>query len=200
MSYELEGRLFEACDCDVLCPCWVGEDPDPGVCKGTLAWHFDKGVIGGVDVSGLTLALLAYIPGNLHDGDWQVIAYVDDRASEAQEKALLDVFTGKLGGPVADLAGLVGEVVAVKRLPITYQMDRAEGTLRIGDEISVDSVRLTGAGGRTPQLVNNKLTSIPDSGNYIGKAKMYRVNAPELDIELELAGHNANQSPFRFVA
>ena len=27
-GYELEGSLLEVCSCDVLCPCWVGEDPD----------------------------------------------------------------------------------------------------------------------------------------------------------------------------
>jgi hypothetical protein len=32
--------------------------------------------------------------------------------------ALLKVYTGKLGGPIADIAKLVGEVVAVERVPI----------------------------------------------------------------------------------
>jgi hypothetical protein len=30
--YELEGTLLEACSCGVLCPCWIGEDPDGGAC------------------------------------------------------------------------------------------------------------------------------------------------------------------------
>ena len=28
MGYRLEGDLLEVCDCKVLCPCWIGEDPD----------------------------------------------------------------------------------------------------------------------------------------------------------------------------
>ena len=28
MAYKLEGSLLEVCNCDVLCPCWVGMDPD----------------------------------------------------------------------------------------------------------------------------------------------------------------------------
>jgi hypothetical protein len=32
-GYQLEGTLLEACSCGVLCPCWVGEDPDAGVCQ-----------------------------------------------------------------------------------------------------------------------------------------------------------------------
>ncbi len=68
MAYELEGRLLEVCTCNVICPCWVGEDPDGGTCEGVLAWHIDNGTINGLDVSGLTLALLAHIPGNILKG------------------------------------------------------------------------------------------------------------------------------------
>src|SRR5881409_603808 len=31
-GYELEGSLLEVCTCNVLCPCWIGEDPDGGDC------------------------------------------------------------------------------------------------------------------------------------------------------------------------
>jgi hypothetical protein len=57
---------------------------------------------------------------------------VDDQASDAQQQALVDVWSGKLGGPVADLAGLVGEVVAVERAPITYEIQEGKGTLKVG--------------------------------------------------------------------
>ena len=43
MAYHLEGRLLEVCNCRVLCPCWIGEDPDFGTCDTIVAWHFDKG-------------------------------------------------------------------------------------------------------------------------------------------------------------
>ena len=31
--YQFQGTLLEACNCDVLCPCWIGEDPDNGTCS-----------------------------------------------------------------------------------------------------------------------------------------------------------------------
>ncbi len=52
-GYQLEGSLLEVCSCDVLCPCWIGEDPDQGTCDAVVAYHFDKGTINGVDVGGL---------------------------------------------------------------------------------------------------------------------------------------------------
>ncbi len=57
MPYHLEGRLLEVCDCRVLCPCWIGEDPDNGTCNSVLAYHFDAGTIDGVDVAEREAAL-----------------------------------------------------------------------------------------------------------------------------------------------
>src|SRR5918995_368745 len=35
--YQFQGTLLEACNCDVLCPCWIGEDPDNGTCSSVVA-------------------------------------------------------------------------------------------------------------------------------------------------------------------
>src|ERR1700737_3617453 len=106
MAYHLEGRLLEVCDCRVLCPCWIGEDPDNGTCDSVLASHFDAGAINGGDGTGGARPLVAHIPGNVLAGNFRVAVYLDEGASAAQEKALLDVYTGQLGGPGADFAKL----------------------------------------------------------------------------------------------
>ena len=123
MAYDLKGSLLEVCTCEIICPCWVGADPDGGKCEGTMAWHFESGDINGVDVSGLTLGMVANIPGNVLNGNWRAVVYVDENASAEQEEALLSVFTGKEGGPVADMAALVGEVVAVERAAIEFRAE-----------------------------------------------------------------------------
>ena len=99
MAYKLEGSLLEVCNCDVLCPCWVGMDPDNGTCDTALAHHFEKGDIDGVDVSGLTMGFTAHVPGNILQGNWRVVVHIDERATKQQEEALLTVYTGKQGGP-----------------------------------------------------------------------------------------------------
>ena len=109
VGYQLEGSLLEVCSCDVLCPCWIGEDPDQGTCDSVVAYHFDKGTIRGVDVSGLTLVSAVNIPGNMLEGNWRQLVFIDDKATDEQADAMLDAFTGKLGGPLADLAQLIGE-------------------------------------------------------------------------------------------
>jgi len=132
MAYHLEGQLLEVCDCRVLCPCWIGEDPDNGTCDSVLAYHFDAGTIDGVDVKGRTIAMVSHIPGNVLAGNFRVALYLDEGATDAQQEALLNVYSGKLGGPIADFAKLVGEVVSVERVPITFDVYEGRGTLKVG--------------------------------------------------------------------
>ena len=88
MAYEIEGRLLEVCTCNVLCPCWVGEDPDYKTCDTTLAWGIEKGSIEGVDVSGLTLAVSAHIPGNiLTPKSWKAVVFVDERRAPSRKES-----------------------------------------------------------------------------------------------------------------
>lgn len=199
MAYQLEGSLLEVCTCNAICPCWVGEDPDGGTCDGVLAWHMDRGTVNGTDVSGLTLVVLAHIPGNALKGNWRAVVYVDDKATPQQQEALLSVWTGKLGGPVADLAQLIGEVVDVEQAPITFEVKEGKGTLEIGASIEAELAPFQGATGSTT-LHDAVFSTIPGSPAYVGKAPKYRANAPSLGMNIDLQDHNAVQGSFRFVA
>ena len=200
MAYQLEGKLLEVCTCKALCPCWVGEDPDFGTCEGTLAWHFETGEVNGVDVSGITLAVLCHIPGNILEGNWRAVVFIDENASPDQEKALLDVYTGKLGGPVADLAQLIGEVVAVERVPVIFEVDEGKGTLQLGSTVNAELEPFRGADGSPTTLSDTIFTTIPGSPAYVSKGLKYEADAPALDISVDLQGHNAVQGSFRFAS
>ena len=163
MSYRLEGRLLEVCTCNVLCPCWVGEDPDRGYCDGVLAWHVDSGTVNDMDVSGHTLVILCHIPGNILKGNWRVRVYVDDQATPEQKEALINVWTGKLGGPVADLAKLVGEVVAVEQVPITFEVKGVDGTLKVGTAIDAQLAPFQGTTGENTALHDRSRATSPVS-------------------------------------
>lgn len=200
MAYQLEGKLLEVCDCKVLCPCWIGEAPDNGTCKGMVAWHFEKGQVNGVDVAGRTIVCLAAIPGPVLEGGWKAAMYVDDKATDRQQQALLDVYTGKLGGPVADLVKLVGEVVSVERVPISFEVHQGHGTMKIGDVAFAELEPYKGPDGSTTTLTNSIFSTVPGSPAYVGKALSYKARNPKLGIDVNLTGHNAIQSTFRFNA
>ncbi len=198
MTYHLEGRLLEVCDCRVLCPCWIGEDPDNGTCDSVLAYHFDAGSVDGVDVAGRTVAMVARIPGNVLNGNFRVALYLDQGATDAQHQALLDVYTGKLGGPVAELAKLVGEVVSVERAPIRFDVEGGRGKLTIGEVSHADIEPYKGPDGSTTTLTNTIFSTVPGAPVFVGKATRYRSKHQTLGHDLDLSGHNALQSTFVF--
>lgn len=201
MAYHLEGKLLEVCDCNVLCPCWIGENADNGTCDAVVAYHIDKGSVDGTDVSGLSLALLAYIPGNILQGNWRVGLVVDDEASPQQQEALLGVWSGKLGGPVADLAKLVGEVVTVQRAPISFAVDEGRGKLKIGDMVEAEMSPYRSPAGAVTSLNESIFSTIPGSPAYVSKASRYRRNTSQFGLRnVDLKNNNAIQGTFRFVA
>jgi hypothetical protein len=200
MAYHLEGRLLEVCNCRVLCPCWIGEDPDFGTCDTIVAWHFDKGTINGVDVKETTIALIAHIPGNILQGNWRAAVYVSDNATPAQEEAILNVYTGKLGGPVGDLVKLIGEVVSVERAPITFDVQKGKGTLKIGTMGYAELEPYQGSTGGATTLSDTVFSTVPGAPVFVGKSPRYRSKNDKLGIDLDMKNHNALQSTFVFDA
>jgi hypothetical protein len=175
----------------------VGEDPDGGTCDGTLAWHIDKGTVNNVDVAGRTIVILGHIPGNILQGNWNVRIYVDDKASAAQKDALLNVWSGKLGGPVADLAKLVAKIDAVEQVPIAFEVEGVKGHLKVGDAVDAALEPFKGATGKETALHDSIFTTIPGSPAFVGKAAHYKAKAPGFDVNL--TNHNAVSGTFRFV-
>jgi hypothetical protein len=200
MAYHLEGRLLEVCNCRVLCPCWIGEDPDFGTCDTMLAWTFDKGSIDGVDVAGRTIGLIAHVPGNILEGNWRAAVYLDDKVSPEQEKAILNVYTGKLGGPVGELVKLIGEVVSVEKVPIMFDVQGGKGTLKFGSAGYAELEPYKNASGATTTLADTVFSTVPGAPVFVGKAPHYRATNEKLGINLDMKNHNALQSTFVFDA
>jgi hypothetical protein len=199
--YELTGQLLEVCDCKVLCPCWIGEDPDGGTCNAIVAWAIERGEVKGVNVSGLTFVVLPHIPGNILQGNWKALVVVDDKATAEQQDALLSVFTGQLGGPIADLAALIGEVVAVERMPIRYEIEGGKGHIKIGEVAEADMEPYQGATGKSTTLNETVFSTIPGAPAYVSKSHSYTRNTEQYGLpNVNLHGHNAVQGHFHFEA
>jgi hypothetical protein len=201
-TYDLEGRLLEVCTCNILCPCWVGEDPDgDGTCDSILGWYVDRGTVQGVDVSDRCMCVSSHIPGNVLAGNWKVAVLVDDRCSEEQQAALLNVFTGQLGGAVADLAALIGEVVAVERVPITFEVVEGKGYIKVGDVAEARLVQYLGATGRPTTLHDSVFSTIPGAPAFVGKAESFRRDGSRHGLpDVAITGQNAIQGLFHFAA
>jgi hypothetical protein len=178
----------------------VGEDPDNGTCDSVMGYHIRSGSVDGVDVSGKTIALLVHIPGNVLAGNWKVAVLVDDKASEEQADAMVNAFSGKLGGPLADTASLIGEVAAVERAAITFDVKEGNGTLKIEGITECVMEPYRGPTGEVTTLNESIFTTIPGAPAWVSKASKYVRTSERFGLkDIDLSGHNAIQGSFRFV-
>jgi len=197
-GYLLEGTLLEACSCGVLCPCWVGENPDLGECFAAIAWHYDKGRIGNIDVSGLTAVSITHIPGNiLTPKSWRAVLFIDAKATDDQKNAIVGAIAGEYGGPLADLFQLVGKVEAVKSAPIRHDVEDGHGVLEIPGVLEAEMDPYRNSDGRMTTLRDSIFSTVPGSPAYVSKQSRYRVNLPEYGMVWEYKNSNAVQADYR---
>jgi hypothetical protein len=192
--YSLEGTLLEVCSCGVLCPCWVGEDPDGGECTSVVAYRVDRGQVAGVDVSGHSAVMVNHIPGNVLAGNWEVVLLVDDGATSEQRDALVGVFSGRFGGPLADFAQLIGTVKGVESVPISHQVSGGTGTLRIPGIVEAEMAPYRGPDGSVTTLRDSIFSTVPGSPAWVSRATRHRVNLPQYGMSWEYEGSNAIQA------
>ena len=124
MTWQLTGEYLENCNCDVLCPCITSNLQGPADhdrCVVPLALHIATGRYDDVSLDGLGVVMVVDSPQVMGDGGWRVALYVDERADDAQRQALGRILSGAQGGPPAMLAGLIGEQLGVKFVPITFE-------------------------------------------------------------------------------
>jgi hypothetical protein len=128
-TWRIRGEYFENCNCDVVCPCEVSARgplvarPDQGHCDVILAFRVDEGRYGETDIGGLNVAVMFNTPGPMGEGNWTAAAYLDERASPQQQEALGAIFGGAAGGPPGALAALISNLLGVKVVPITYEVE-----------------------------------------------------------------------------
>jgi hypothetical protein len=202
MAWSLEGTYFENCPCDMVCPCTTSGltmPADAERCRVVFAFHIDSGEVDGVDVSGLSVAVLADTPRVMADGDWRVGVFMDEAADEQQAHKLGAVFSGQLGGPMEVLSGLIGENLGVEVAPIEYEDDGRRHRVRIGEfaEIEIEDF----VPPQTPEGEVSKLTGMFHPANStltIAQATTSRVNA--FGLEFSHAGKNGHSAPFSWAA
>jgi hypothetical protein len=195
--YSFTGSLIEACSCNVLCPCWIGEDPDLGDCRTFLSFHIDSGRIKTMDVSNLSVVIVAYVPGNILAGNWDAVVLIDERATPEQREALLAAFGGQLGGPIADWAGLIGTVKGVEYVPISHRVNGGVGTLEIGEILDAQMEPYRNADGTVTTLRDSVFSTVPGSPAWVSKASRYRLSLPAYGWEWQFEGRNAIQSDWK---
>ena len=141
MAWQLEGTYIENCNCDVVCPCAASAFAAPASydrCNAVLAWHIDSGEVDGTDVSDLSVVLVLDTPRQMSEGNWRVGVFMDDRASDEQAEKLGGIFSGQMGGPLANVVPLISENLGMEVAPIEHIDDSRRHRVKVGDAIDVE--------------------------------------------------------------
>jgi hypothetical protein len=135
-AWKIEGQYMETCNCSYVCPCIatnMAASPTEGACMVAIAMRIDNGEKDGIKLDGLSFIVVMLSPGPMAEGNIKVGLIVDDKASEAQAKAIGEIATGADGGPMEALGPLVGEIAGVEMRPISFEMDGLDRTVKAGE-------------------------------------------------------------------
>ena len=180
MAWHLTGSYVETCSCELMCPCNLSFDHGAtyDFCRATLAFSIREGEIEGTDVAGRRVVAIIDTPKVMTDGNWRLGMYVDDQATDEQFDQLVKVFGGQLGGPMAALGPLVGEIVGVERAAIEMRDDGLLHSVRVGDAIDFEIQDIVPFGSEDGRPVRVDGTFHPAGPNLtVAGARRSRIDA-----------------------
>ena len=153
-------------------------------CRVTLVFNIREGEIEGTDVGGLKVAAIADTPKVMTEGNWRLGMFIDEPATDEQADKLTAVFGGQLGGPMAGLVPLVGEMLGVERAPIEVVDDGVRHSVRIGDVIDFEIEDIVPFGVETGEPVRLAGMFHPAGSELtVAEAKRSRINAFGIEYE-----------------
>ena len=180
MSWNLKGSYVETCSCELMCPCNLSFDHGAtyDYCRACLVFNIRGGDIEGTDIGGRRVAMIVDTPKVMTEGNWRLGVFVDDGATDQQFDKLVQVFSGQLGGPMAALTPLVGEMLGVERTAIDVVDDGLRHSVRIGDAIDFEIEDIVPFGIETGEPVRFSGMFHPVGSNLtMAEAKRSRINA-----------------------
>lgn len=195
-KWKLTGTYFEACSCDIACPCTFLSAPTTGECNALVGWHIDNGTLDNVNLNGLNVALAVHSPGHMLEVKWQAAIYLDDKASDEQKDALTKIYTGQVGGHPFILVSFVGEVLGIKSVPIEFEANGKQRRLKIADVAEVEIEGIQDQGGGDVSISNPPLGLAPGYELFVAKSK--NLNYTDHGLQWEISGKNGFYSPFTY--
>lgn len=140
MSWNLRGRYVETCSCELMCPCNLSLDHGAtyDFCRASLAFDIREGSIEDTDIADCKIVIIIDTPKVMTDGNWRVGVFVDDQASDTQFDQLARVFGGQLGGPMAGLVPLIGEMHGPERATIEIDHDGLRHSVHVSGGIDFE--------------------------------------------------------------
>lgn len=136
-AWSIEGPHFVNCNCDYGCPCQFNALPKDGSCRAVVGFRIDEGYFGDTDLSGLSAVNLYQWPGPIHKGGGTMQSIIDERASEAQRRALVSVLQGEKADPGSVMLTIYRAMCSAtqpalyKKISIEFDLDGRRAKLSV---------------------------------------------------------------------
>jgi len=198
VSWRIKGEHSESCSCDFVCPCptsGLSAPPTKGACTFAFVHRIDEGRYGDVDLKGLHFAIVGRTPGPMIEGNWTVGLVTDDRASEAQQQAIVGIASGQAGGPIAALAGLITNFADVESQSIRFEQDGLKRSAKVGSAINQAIEGVAGADQSQPVYLD-KVGHPVSTRLALAKATRSHVHAFGVDWDDDSGRNNGHFATF----
>lgn len=196
MAWKISGQYMETCNCDYLCPCPLTglAETTHGNCIFAMGFRVDDGNFDGVSLAGAKFVVVGSTPSNMGAGNWQVGLIVDESANQQQQEALGAIVSGQAGGPMANIAPLIGNFLGIESRPVEFAGSDGNWSLVVPERIDQAVVGVRGLGGELLHLDN---AGHPASNRLgLGHADHSRIHAFGIDYEEMSGRNNGHFAPF----
>ena len=167
MAWRMKGEYFKNCSCIASCTCDADGRPSPNAfCEGAFGMLITEGEYDGLSLNGLKWVGTVHFPGAMFEGNGTLEVYIDRKASEKQRAALLNILSGKHGGPLFDIVSKVApDVRGPHFADIDWEFDYKARTARVAIDGQFETV--TAPIAWPPDNVENRvIVQMPNGFEY----------------------------------
>jgi len=167
-DWHIDGEWLKNCNCDPGCPCDFNQRPTQGFCEGMAAMRIVKGRFGDVDLAGVKWGGVVRWPGPIHEGNGELVPFVDADASDEQREAIAEITSGRHGDTFMEVFSYVCPTVHEPVVaPVEWEFDLGtrSGRVRVGELVDAEVETLRGISPPEPYRV---LVRIPNGMEYTG--------------------------------
>jgi hypothetical protein len=196
MAWKISGQYMETCNCDYLCPCPLTgmAETTHGNCIFAMGFRVDTGNFDGLSLDGAKFVVIGSTPSNMGAGNWQVGLIVDESANQQQQEALGAIVSGQAGGPMANIAPLIGNFLGIESRPVDFAGNDGNWSVVVPERVDQAVVGARGLGGELLHLDN---VGHPASNRLgLGHADHSRIHAFGINYEEMSGRNNGHFAPF----
>jgi len=136
MAWHMTAKYFEACNCELGCPCNMSGFPSHGNCEGVVGVKVMSGERDGVDLAGAKFVGAVKWPGAIHEGNGEMVLFVD--APDAQRDALMPILTAEDPGlPWEILVATVSTIHGPYFETVEIDDKKTDSVVKVGDMLEV---------------------------------------------------------------